>query len=391
MSASTGGRRRIGSNEELQRLFRVGSGYIYNSFYRALHKAGCDHVERMTVGTTKIFYPDLEATRADLGSGFNPCPDCLPLSTVATPAASGERRAAPQAEVEHWAEFEGPETIRGVYAWLDTWLPFDKLDVDQKRIRAELRSRIRKLDPKPGEILLATYAGPRHPASDVENLLLYNIDMDGACFQRCANSGVRFELAPKALREPPSRQELPCSYTFRLVPSEPGFEHWQVVRELARFSAVTVNAAIEDLPTRIWWALHHADVEVTDAPKAHEAPFGISLRVACPSGYDARPSIVKKLIDGVVAAFQAHGDRTGLKVPAARVAKLLGVADEEVSRRLLSRERAVLGVAKTLLRPRLDSFQWNPADHLCLAGEVLDSGPSDEWVLSGQICEISRA
>ena len=60
MGAGTGGPRRIGSTEELQRLFRVGSGYIYNSFYRVLHKAGCDYVERMTVGTTKIFHPDLE-------------------------------------------------------------------------------------------------------------------------------------------------------------------------------------------------------------------------------------------------------------------------------------------------------------------------------------------
>jgi hypothetical protein len=66
----------------------------------------------------------------------------------------------------------------------------------------ELHSRIRKLDPRPGEILHATYAGPRHPASDVENLLLYNVDMDGACFRHCAKSGVRFELAPRALREP---------------------------------------------------------------------------------------------------------------------------------------------------------------------------------------------
>jgi hypothetical protein len=299
-------------------------------------------------------------------------------------------RDVSRAEVKHRAEFEGPGKIRGVYAWLDTWLPFDKLDADQKRIQTELRSRIRKLDPKPGEILHASYAGPRHPASDVENVLLYNVDMNGGCFRHCAKSGVCFELAPGALREPPSPRELRCSYAYRLVRAERGFVHWRVARELVRFSEVTVNAGPEHLLAQVWRALHQADVEVTDAPKAQEAPFGITLRVASPSGSVAWPTIVKKLLDGVIAAFQAHGDRASLDVPASRVAKSLGVPDDEVSRWLSSRERAVLGVAQKLLWPWRNGVQWNPADHLCLAGEVLDSGQSDEWVLSGQISEISR-
>lgn len=47
-------------------------------------------------------------------------------STAMTCAGRSARRRI-------WAEFEGPETIRGVYAWLDTWLPFDKLDADQTK------------------------------------------------------------------------------------------------------------------------------------------------------------------------------------------------------------------------------------------------------------------
>jgi hypothetical protein len=178
---------------------------------------------------------------------------------------------------------------------------------------------------------------------------------------------------------------------YRLVRAERGFEHWQVVRELVRFSEVTVNAGAEHLQTHVWRALHQGDVKITDTPKAQNVPFGISLRVAGPRGFVARPSIVKKLVDGVIAAFQALGDRTSLEVPASRVGKTLGIPDDEESRLLSSRERAVLGVAKRLLWPWRNSVQWNPADHLCLAGEVLDSDQSDDWVLSGQISELHRA
>src|SRR5438445_621690 len=78
---------------------------------------------------------------------------------------------------------------------------------------------------------------------DVENLLLYYVDMDGACFKASGNQGVRFEAAAAALRAPPSGGEFSCSYAYRLTQHDAGFRHWQLERELVRFDDVPIGRA----------------------------------------------------------------------------------------------------------------------------------------------------
>src|SRR6266568_4352687 len=47
---------------------------------------------------------------------------------------------------------------------------------------------------------------------------------------------------------------------------------------------------------------------------------------------------------------------------------------------------AVLGVTDMLVHPRGTGVQWNPADHLCMAGQVLRRQvPGGTWTLSGEI------
>lgn len=79
--------------------------------------------------------------------------------------------------------------------WADSRLPFERLDEGELRARAGLRSRLSRLAASEGEVLHASYAGPRHPNSDVENLLLYNVDMDGASLRSSTAHGVRFDVA----------------------------------------------------------------------------------------------------------------------------------------------------------------------------------------------------
>lgn len=385
---------RIRSNEELQRLHDGREGYIYNHFGRVLHKAECVHVKRMTVGTAKTYYARLDEVRERLGGEVNPCPECLPLSAAGSPSIAmaappaHEPRVSTAKPVERRGEFEGPDTINGVYAWLDSPLPFDCLDEAQREIRANLRSRLKKLVAQEGEVLHASYAGPRHAASDVENLLLYNIDMDGVSFRRSAAHGVRFEVAPKPLRSAPSGADFSCSYAYRIVPANDGFKHWQAGRELVRFANVEIGGPGGPLLGRTWLALHRADAHVASGALEDFTPFAVRLSVRGEANV-SHPAMVKSLIDGTVAAFQGHGDLASLGELARRVGRSLEVSADEVRALLERRERAALGVRKQLLWPWRDVVQWNPGDHLCLAGEVSSDGPAAGLMLSGEITEIA--
>lgn len=98
---------------------------------------------------------------------------------------------------------------------------------------------------------------------------------------------------------------------------------------------------------------------------------------------------VKAIIDGIVCAFQAHGKETTLGEMAARVARITGATDDEIRMHLSDQERAVLGVAKSLLHAWGDAVQWSPADTRCVAGELLMESPSGEaWKLSGRVVAL---
>jgi len=61
--------------------------------------------------------------------------------------------------------------------------------------RAFLQNYLKELVPEPGQILVARYSGPKHPKSDVENLLFYNIG--SSCFESAFRYGVQFEEMSK--------------------------------------------------------------------------------------------------------------------------------------------------------------------------------------------------
>jgi len=52
---------------------------------------------------------------------------------------------------------------------------------------------------------------------------------------------------------------------------------------------------------------------------------------------------------------------------------------------------AVLGVTDMLVHPRGTVVQWNPANHLCMAGQVLRRQvPGGTWTLSGEINAVEQ-
>ena len=183
--------------------------------------------------------------------------------------------------------------------------------------------------PRPARSWTASYAGFKPANMDAENLLLYNIDATaGGCFQPSTRHGVRFELAAGPRRDPPSGRHFACSYQYRLISPDSDLSYWRPVRRLARFT----GADLGRFPSarrleQVWLAIHRAAAEVASEPSVRPAtPFAVFLTLGHPRAktVGAGPELVKALIDGTVAAFQAHGDQASAAVIAARLAVVTG-------------------------------------------------------------------
>lgn len=253
-------------------------------------------------------------------------------------------------------ELEGPTPHRReVRAWSDAPLPFDNLSPSQRALRTCLPERLAQLTAEGGEILHATYSGPKDPRADIENTLLYNVDQGGRSLRAAAGHGVRFELDEGAVLEAPSGRPWRCSYRYRVAPREAGFSAWRPTRELAAFEAVDLGRfPSEHRLAQVWLALRRASGRVASEPIRPETRFGVRLRLQTAASQSAAPELVKSLVDGALAALQAHADRGTVEDVSARLATQLGASPEELARELLDDRGAVLGVARRLLYPTGD-------------------------------------
>jgi hypothetical protein len=411
----------------LQRLHRAGRGVIGNPSDRNLHHAACDDIEKMRIGTKKYFFPTFAAAesfiagrQAEWGGGtWTNCQNCSPRAArppdpARLAALLGEAElgacsahdgsaAVTDSPADDIIEASGPSSgFRAVEAWSDVYLPFEPKTFAAQELRRELRDRLRRLAAGRNEVLHAVFAGERPQRADVENLLLYNVDMDGGSFASVARDGLRFELATRGVRPAPSGRGRAYAYQYRAVPRSGRLVHWHEVRQLARWEDVQIMG-----PPRlalVWLALRRGiergDVEVADEPIGPGAPFAVRLDVRRPTGLTGRTNaapLVKPAIDGVVSALQVQRSIDSSADVAARLAAQLAAAitddvptPDVVASLLTDSNGAVLGVVERLVVPRADGVQWAPADDLCLAGEVLLDGESaDEWQLSGRVAEIA--
>lgn len=105
-------------------------------------------------------------------------------------------------------------------------------------------------------------------------------------------------------------------------------------------------------------------------------------------------NLVKDVFDGVICAFQAHIDIGGLDAVVARLAMYLPAGIEEIRRLLLDQHRAVLGPVPQLIRVYRSGVKWDPADHWCVAGELLaaerDAPTGLGWAMKGDVVELAR-
>jgi hypothetical protein len=132
---------------------------------------------------------------------------------------------------------------------------------------------------------------------------------------------------------------------------------------------------------------------VVEPACAPETPFAVKVQIRPPQGRGpVWGGLVKGIFDGVICAFQAHTDTSVLPDVTARLAAVLPAEPEEIAQHLLDRRRAVLDVVPRLVKPyRSAGVQWDPADHLCVAGELLPAEPvGPRWAIKGELVELSR-
>lgn len=316
--------------------------------------------------------------------------DSLPRSDSTSPTPS-LRFIAQQTAGMSAAEIRGPMPGSPVVeAWIDDYIRFERRPVSQEELRTAIRARVRELTAAPDQVLHATYLGRKHPAADVENLVLYNIDDTGASFANAARFGLRFELGEVAPASPAGKEYV-YGYRYELAPRAAGFRHWREARELASWNWIDLGSfpASKRLE-QVWIALAQDDVPIASRARPPDTPFVVSVTVRAPRGTTpVLGGLVKAIVDGVVCAFQAHTDRTNVGELAARVSRTLSVSPEAVEALLLNEDRAVLGAAPRLLHLRGDGVIWAPADDLCVAGELLiEPSNTTSWAIKGRVFEV---
>jgi hypothetical protein len=335
---------------------------------------------------------ELERWAIDLvGEPIPRCGSCHPVRHAERSISTKrtERAVAPPV-LEGRCEVHGPVAGSAVVeAWADHYIRFERRPVWQEQLRAEIRSRCGQLEPSAGQVLHATFFGAKRLNADVENVALYYIDS----FRVAGRNGIRFELGA-AVPPAPDGAEYSFCYRYALAPRSGAFAGWQQGRTLASFEWTDLGAfAGEKKLEQVWLALARGRVEVVEPACAPETPFAVKVQVRPPRGRQpVWGGLVKGIFDGVICALQAHTDTTVLPEVVARLATILPADPVEIEEHLVDQRRAVLGVVPRLVKPYRDAgVQWYPADHLCVAGELLPAEPvGPRWAIRGELVELCR-
>jgi hypothetical protein len=173
------------------------------------------------------------------------------------------------------------------------------------------------------------------------------------------------------------------------------FTHWNQGKTLATFGWTGVEGFKSGKPLApVWLAVWRGRAQPSSQTMAHDAVFGVRVEVRPPYGHEpVWGGLVKGIVDGVICAFNAHTDQTVLPEAVTRLATTLPAQPEEIDGYLRRKDWAVLGEVYRLVAPYRSGVKWDPADHRCVAGEVLatPAEPGDScWTIKGKIFELTR-
>ncbi|WP_141772512.1 hypothetical protein [Mycolicibacterium neoaurum] len=256
-------------------------------------------------------------------------------------------------------------------------------------MRGEIASHCSHLAPSAGQVLSATFSGPKPSNADIENLALYNVD----AFRISGRCGIRFEHG-STVPAAPCGTQYRYHYRYALEQRSAPFGHWRTGRMLGSFDWVDLGALIGDITTaKVWLALVRSELHFVEQARAAQNPFAVAVEVRPPrGGREPRPDLLMKAIfDGTISAFQAHTDLAVVADVASRLATVLPAHAADIEEHLRDHDRAVLGEVPQLVRPQGRAGVWNPADHLCVAGELIPGRPcSQSWAIRGRMFEVYR-
>lgn len=337
------------------------------------------------------YLAELEAWAGDhVGIAIPTCGTCHPVRRPGRHSSTKqpERTIAAPPPDGRFRVHRPTANSAAVQVWTDDYIRFERLPDWQKRVRTEIKTSCGHLEPSARQVLHATYFGAKPPNADIENLLLYNI----GSFRVAGRNGIRFE---HGVEVPPASDgaEYPFCYRYSLTPRSGSFTDWKEVRTLASFDWTDLGAFASDKQAaRVWLALARGEVQVFEPAGTPEMPFAVKLHVRPPTGRQpVWGNLVKGLFDGVICALQAHTDISVLPKVVTRLAKVLLADPAELEEYLLDQRRAVLGVVQRLVSPYREGVKWDPADHLCVAGELLASeAVDDRWAVKGEVVELTR-
>lgn len=257
-------------------------------------------------------------------------------------------------------------TDRSVDAWSTRRLQFEPKGW-QVDFRNQLRQALGALDAGQG-FLEAAYTSPVRDRSDVENILFYNV---GSGFRTTTRRGVRFERSFDDPPPPPKPLAGVAAHHHHYELAAPGepFLHWREEQVLAEFRRVPLpRLTPETKAGEIWLALAGAAADVNPPPVV---PDAISVRVTLnlPAQVSSAAALIKPLLDELISSLHAH-DGSHLAEISQRLAGQLSLPPDRVGEVLTDAQQAALGTRR-LVHLFGTGVQWNPADELCVACEVI--------------------
>jgi hypothetical protein len=387
-AASVEGARKIANDRELREIAGAGVGFIIDLFNRRWHVTTCPRIAAMTTGQPKWYAGTPAAREAFLEQRLARYATALPVRACPACGKSAAASYAPPRMLSPSARCAaaGPQlrdpsvrrTNSGFEVWADEYVRNESGAASTAgRLRRLIGDEIRALPAPTGRVLHAGYGGQRWRGTDVENLLLNNIDQTLAVFRRPAVLGIRFEdLGPIVPPAPDGTARL-SYYRYRLAEPGAAFAAVQPGHLICRVPEAVVPDGPARLAARIWLAVRRArPLTGASGPPEHGS---FLLRVTVHQLELAKS--IKAIVDGATAAMQRDdADRVNeavtrlARLQHAEAGELLALATA-ADAPLGTRARpgpASRGGLFTLDGP--DQVRVTPDDDRCIAAEVTTAG-----------------
>lgn len=371
-------------------------GWVVNALrslsaaYLKLHHADCATISRLRTScsrwTTGAYIKlcaerreELDAwARRTLGADLQ---DGCPCVGRASRARTATARPAP---VRRPAAVSSPAAIQVVvdadgYRTIETagLIPFEPKEVSLLEGRATIRWTLAGLRAQPGELLNGIVEGSAVEGTDLDNALLYNV---GGSISAAVRYGVALERRTAAAGAG-------TRYRYRLATGAdlPSLDGERVVA----LDGVRLGRAPQGW-LDIWAAVRTSDA-VAVLASAPSGDLAVRLRVGAPRfAGGANAQFVKTMVDGVMTALHAHGDRSTAADVADRIAATIALPAREIAALLVDHERAALGTCRCLVVPRLRGVQCQPEDGRISALRIEIDRSATSWTISGEIVSVSR-